>query len=134
MKPRMRIVVLGVALAASTAAIGQTATSPPRYDVKAEVALTGKVISLTTIPDWMGKDGVNIALQIPDAAAPASHIDVATAGFLENFGFPIAVGDELKLKGCWSESADGSPVFLVHELAKQRVTLNVRDPNGRPLW
>jgi hypothetical protein len=132
MKPTVRIVVLGVALAASTAAVGQTVTRPPRYDVKVEVAMTGKVISLTTIPDWMGKDGVNIALELPEATA--SHIDVATAGYLESFEFPIAVGDELKLTGCWSESADGSPVFLVHEMTKQRVTLLVRDPSGRPLW
>jgi len=134
MKLNTRIVVLGVAVAASTAAFGQAATSPPRYDVKAEVEMTGKVVRLTTIPDWMGKDGVNIALQLPDPSAQATHIDVATARFLENFDFPIAVGDDLKLKGYWSESVDASPVFLVHELTKKRVTLNVRDPNGRPLW
>ena len=134
MKPTMRIVVLGVALAASAAAFGQAVTKPPRYDVKAEVEVKGKVVSLTTIPDWMGRDGVNIALELPDAGAVASHIDVATAGFLKSLDFPIAVGDELKLTGYWSELADGSPVFLVHEMTRQRVTLNVRDPSGRPLW
>ena len=132
MNPQMRMFVLGVALAASTAAVGQTATSPPSYNVKAEVAMTGKVMSLTTVPDWMGKDGVNIILQLPEATA--SHVDVATARFLKNFEFPIAVGDDLKLTGCWSESADGSPVFLVRELTKQKITLLVRDPSGRPLW
>ena len=134
MKTAMRIMILGVALAASTAAVAQTATRPPHYDVKAEVEMKGKVVSLTTIPDWMGKDGVNIALQLPDGSAVAPHVDVATAGFLASFEFPIAVGDELKLKGYWSASADGSPVFLVHELVKNRVTLNVRDPGGQPLW
>jgi hypothetical protein len=127
----MGIVALGVALAASSAAFGQSATKPPRYDVKAEVNMIGKVVSLTTIPDWMGRDGVNIALQLPEATA--SHVDVATAAFLKTFEFPIAVGDELKLTGCWSESA-GSPVFLVHEMTNQRVTLLVRDPSGQPLW
>ena len=134
MKLTMRVVVLGGALAASAAAFGQAATKPPRYDVKAEVEMSGRVVGLTTIPDWMGKDGVNIALQLPDAAAKAPHVDVATASFLKDLEFPIAVGDELKLKGYWSESADGSPVFLVHEMTRQKVTLNVRDPSGRPLW
>ena len=53
----------------------------------------------------MGKDGVNIALESPDGMVP--HVDVATAGFLKMFDFPIAVGDDLTLTGCWSEAADG---------------------------
>ena len=131
MKRTVRLGVLGVALVASAAAFGQAA---PRYDVKAEVVLTGKVVSLKTIPDWMGKDGVNIALQSKDEGALTQHIDVATAGFLQDYDFPIAVNDELTLTGSWSKSADGSPVFLVHELVKRKVALNVRDSNGRPLW
>ena len=132
MKPTMRLGVLGVALAAYTAAFGQPATRPPRYDVKKEVSLAGKVTGLQAIPDWMGRDGVNIALEGSDGRVP--HIDVATARFLENLEFPIAVGDDLDLKGCWSDAADGSPVFLVHELTRKKVTLLVRDPSGQPLW
>jgi hypothetical protein len=132
MNPTMRIVIIGVALAACTAAFGQTATRPPRYDVKTEISLTGKVTSLQTIPDWMGQDGVNIALELPEGAV--GHVDVATAGFLKLLEFPLAVGDDLNIKGCWSETKEGSPVFLVHELTKKRVTLLVRDPSGRPLW
>jgi len=134
MKSTIRIGVLGVALAVSTAAFGQAATRSPRYDIKAEVEMSGKVVGLKTIPDWMGKDGVNIALQLKDEGAVKPHIDVATAGFLKEYDFPIAVNDELTLKGCWSESADGSPVFLVHELVNRKVAINVRDPNGQPLW
>ena len=39
----------------------------------------------------------------------------------------------MKLLGCWSQSTDGTPVFLVHELVKKKVTLDVRDPGGKPL-
>jgi hypothetical protein len=134
MRTTMRVGILGLALAASAAAFGQVGTSAPLYDLKSEVALTGKVMSLKTIPDWMGNDGVNIALQPSDAAALAPHIDVATAEFLRTYDFPIAVGDDLTLTGCWSRSADGSRVFLVHELTKKRVKLMVRDLTGRPLW
>ena len=120
-----------IALAASALAHAQS-TKDPVYRVKDEVVVHGTVTSVKTIPDWMGKDGVNIALQTPDALA--SHVDVATASFLKMLDFPLAVGDDLQLTGCWSQAADGSPVFLVHELMKQKVTLNVRDPRGMPLW
>ena len=124
--------VVGVVLAGAAAGFVKAATRPPDYNVKHEVVVTGKVLSVTTIPDWMGNDGVNIALQGPETTV--AHVDVATAGFLQMFDFGISVGDDLKLTGCWSEAPDGSPVFLVHEVTKRRLTLNVRDPSGRPLW
>jgi hypothetical protein len=132
MKRTVCIVTLCAALAASTTAVAQT--KEPAYHPKDEITVTGKVTSVKTIPDWMGKDGVNLALEGPEATALAPHVDVATAGFLKMFEFPIAVGDEMKLRGCWSESADGTPVFLVHEMVNKKVTLNVRDPRGMPLW
>jgi hypothetical protein len=121
------------ALAIPTAVMAQgTTTKQPVYHVKNEVTVRGKVVTVKAIPDWMGKDGVNIALESPDLTAP--HIDVAPAAFLKLFDIPIAVGDDLVLTGSWSEAADGTPVFLVHELTKQKVTINVRDPQGVPLW
>lgn len=132
MKRSLWIVAVCAALAASTAAWGQAGTKQPVYKVKNEVVVKGKVVSATTLPDWMGKDSVNIALESPDGTVP--HVDIAPAAFLKLFDFPIAVGDDLSLTGCWSEAADGTPVFLVHELSKRRVSLNVRDPGGIPLW
>ena len=128
------IFVLCAALAASTTAVAQTSTKAPAYHPKNEVTITGKLASVTTTPDWMGKDGVNLMLIGPDSSIVASHVDVATEDFLEMFDMQLAVGDDVKLLGCWSESSDGTPVFLVHELTKKKVSLNVRDPGGRPLW
>ena len=128
------IVTLCAALAASTAVIAQSSTKEPAYHPKNEVTITGKVASVTTIPDWMGKEGVNLTLQGPESTTVASHVDVSTAGFLKTYDFPLAVGDDLTLLGCWSQSTDGTPVFLVHELTKKKVTLHVRDPGGMPLW
>ena len=122
---------VGVSLAALTVSL-QAATTEPVYRVQDEILVTGRVTSVTTIPDWMGKDGVNIALSSRDASAP--HVDIATAAFLRTMDFAVAVGDDLVLTGCWSQGADGSPVFLVHQLRKDKVTLNVRDPRGIPLW
>jgi len=125
------VVAVSAALALPTAAAAQSITSQPVYRVKDEVAVKGRVTSVTTIPDWMGKDGVNIALDSPDAALP--HVDVATASFLKLLDFDIEVGDNLDLKGCWSETPNGR-VFLVHEMKSKRVMLNVRDEKGAPLW
>ena len=122
------------ALAATTAVLAQTTTKVPAYHVKQEVELKGKVASLKTIPDWMGKDGVNLAIEGRESTMVADHVDLATASFLEMLEFPLAVGDEVKLLGSWSTAPDGTQVFLVHEVTKKKISLNVRDPNGMPLW
>lgn len=131
MKCTIGIGAMGLMLAAAAASQVQAA-SEPVYRVQDEVVMRGTVTKVATIPDWMGKDSVNISLQSPDAVA--AHVDLATAGFLRLLDVNIAVGDDVQLKGCWSQAADGTAVFLVHEIKKQRVTLNVRDPRGIPLW
>ena len=120
-------------IAAIGVTVAQAATPQPAYDVKNEVTLAGRVSSVTTMPDWMGQDGLNIALSTTEGGA-TPHIDVSTAGFLRTMGLPLAVGDDVTLKGAWGQSADGGRVFLVHEIKKAKVTLNVRDPSGHPLW
>ena len=65
MKRTVCIVTLCAALAASTTAVAQT--KEPAYHPKDEITVTGKVTSVKTIPDWMGKDGVNLALEGPEA-------------------------------------------------------------------
>lgn len=121
-----------VALSAATMISAQTTTKAPVYKVKDEVVVKGKVTAVKTIPDWMGKDGVNLSVESSEASQP--HVDVAPAAFLQMLDFPIAEGDELELTGSWSQAGDGSPVFLVHQIKKQKMTLNVRDPGGAPLW
>ena len=130
MRSTSRIAALGFVSIATSVAVG--AAEPPAYKVSEEIVVTGRVVSVSTIPDWMGKDGLNIALQGPALSVP--HIDVATASFMKLVEFPIAVGDDLDLTGCWSKTGDGQAVFLVHTLKKSRVTLNVRDTRGAPLW
>lgn len=121
------------AMAATSLAMAQaTAAKGPAYHVKDEVVVRGKVVDAKVTPDWMGKDGLNLVLESEQAREP--HVDVAPAAFLQMLDFPVAVGDDLELTGCWSKAADGTPVFLVHQLKKNRVTLNVRDPQGMPLW
>ena len=127
-----RIAAIVIAALAAAILVVAVAAQPPAYNVREEVSLAGKVASVSTVPDWMGKDGLNLSLQSPEASVP--HVDVATASFMKLVEFPIAVGDDLTLTGCWSKTSDGQPVFLVHSLKKSKVTLNVRDQGGAPLW
>ncbi|HJQ99521.1 MAG TPA: hypothetical protein VJ826_14495 [Candidatus Polarisedimenticolaceae bacterium] len=131
MKTIRRIVAI-IAAALAAALLVTWAAEPPGYKVDEEVMVSGKVTSVSTVPDWMGKDGLNIALLSAGIAVP--HVDVATASFMRRFEFPIAVGDDLTMTGCWSTASDGQRVFLVHSLNKKQITLNVRDPMGAPLW
>jgi hypothetical protein len=131
MRNKLGIGLLCTAIVASMAA-AQSAKQPS-YDVKKEVTVAGKVVDVKTVPDWMGKDGLNIAVERSDATKVA-HVDVATAGFVKMLDFSVAVGDDVTLVGYWGDTADGTPVFLVHEITNKKVTLNVRDPRGNPLW
>jgi len=122
-----------VALSAASAVLAQgTTTKAPVYRVKDEVVVSGKVTTVAAIPDWMGKDSVNLAMESVESSEP--HVDVAPATFLRMLDFSIDVGDDLELTGCWSQAADGTPVFLVHQIKKHKTMLNVRDPEGAPLW
>ncbi|HEX4823061.1 MAG TPA: hypothetical protein VFV19_01990 [Candidatus Polarisedimenticolaceae bacterium] len=128
-----RAIGFGAALLLPLLAMADGAsTKAPAYSVKDEVVVSGKVVDVKTIPDWMGKDGVNLTIEGEKDKAP--HVDVAPARFLAMLDVALAVGDQLEVRGCWSQSADGSPVFLVHQIKKQRTTLNVRGPDGTPLW
>ncbi len=120
-----------VALSAATLVPAQTTTKMPVYRVKDEVVVKGKVAEVQTVPDWMGRDGLNVKLLTAEAAT--IHVDAAPASFLKMLDFPIAAGDDLEITGVWGEW-DSQPVFLVHQVRNKKVTLNVRDPNGSPLW
>ena len=126
---------VGVALigsAAVTLSLGQgSPRTPPAYDVKSEVVVKGKVVSVTTVPDWMGKNGVNVGLQTEDAVMV--HVDTAPAEFLQMLDFAIAAGDDLAVTGVWSQW-DGNRVLLARIVTRQRVAISLRDPDGKPVW
>jgi hypothetical protein len=121
-----------VGSAAVTLSLGQGAgSSPPAYDVKSEVVVHGKVAAVTVQPDWMGKNGVNVSLQTPEAVM--IHVDTAPAEFLRMLDFAIANGDELAVTGVWSHW-DGNRVFLARIVTRQRMAVMFRDPEGKPVW
>ena len=86
-----------------------------------------QILLLPVLLDWSQLFPV-LGASRPRFVGFGSHVDVATAGFLKMFDFPIAVGDDVRLLGCWSQATDGTPVFLVHELVKKKVTLFVLGP------
>ena len=123
-------VVLG--LFAMPLAFGQgSPTKVPSYDVKAEVVVRGKVTAVAAIPDWMGKNGVNVTLQTPDAVLV--HVDTSPAEFLKMLDFEISSGDDLEVTGVWARW-DGNRVLLARIVTRQKVAVSVRDLEGKPVW
>lgn len=110
---------------------GRPAKDPPQYDVKSEVVVRGKVTAVAAIPDWMGKNGVNITLQTPDSVLV--HVDTAPAEFLNMLDFEIAEGDDLEVTGVWSHWG-GTQVLLARTVTRQKVAVSVRDLEGKPVW
>ena len=103
----------------------------PSYDVKSEVVVRGKVTAVAAIPDWMGKNGVNVTLQTPDSVMV--HVDTAPAEFLKMLDFAIASGDDLEVTGIWAQW-DGNRVLLARTVTRQKVAVSVRDLEGKPVW
>jgi len=121
-----------VGFLAVTVAMGQgNPGKAPPYDLKSEVVVTGKVTAVAAIPDWMGRNGVNVTLQTPDSVLV--HVDTAPAEFLKLLDFAIANGDDLVVTGAWSRW-DGNRVLLARIVTRQRVAVCVRDPEGKPVW
>jgi hypothetical protein len=119
-----------IGFAAATLALGQT-TKAPSYDAKSEVVVRGNVINVAAIPDWMGKNGVNVTLQTQESVV--IHVDTAPAEFLNMLDFAVATGDDLEVVGVWAQW-DGHRVLLARTMTRQKVAVSVRDPEGKPVW
>jgi len=130
---RSRWIVAGfIGFAGVTLTLAQGApVKAPSYDVKSEVTVRGKVASVAAIPDWMGKNGVNVMLQTPDSVVV--HVDAAPADFLKMLDFAVAAGDDLEVVGVWSHW-DGNRVLLARTITRQKVAVSVRDLDGKPVW
>jgi len=123
---------LAVGFVALPLAFGQGGPNKaPSYDVKAEVVVRGKVTAVAAIPDWMGKNGVNVTLQTPDAVLV--HVDTSPAEFLKMLDFAIESGDDLEVTGVWARW-DGNRVLLARIVTRQKVAVSVRDLEGKPVW
>ena len=79
----------------------------------------------------MGKTGVNVTLQTPEAVLV--HVDTAPAEFLSMLDFAIANGDDLEVTGVWARW-DGARVLLARIVTRQKVAICVRDLEGKPVW
>ena len=107
------------------------ADKSPSYDVKSEVVVNGKVAAVAVMPDWMGRNGVNVTLQTPESVM--IHVDTAPADFLKMLDFAIVAGDDLVVEGVWSHW-DGNRVFLARTVTRQKVAVCLRGPDGKVVW
>jgi hypothetical protein len=119
-----------IGITGATLALGQSAKAPS-YDAKSEVVVRGTVARVATIPDWMGKNGVNVTLETPESVLV--HVDTAPAEFLKMLDFAIAAGDDLEVVGVWAQW-NGDRVLLTRTMTLRKVAVSVRDPEGKPVW
>jgi len=126
----IKAVLIGFVGITLASAQGGTDTSPS-YDVKSEVVVNGKVAAVAVMPDWMGKNGVNVTLQTPESVM--IHVDTAPADFLKMLDFAIAAGDNLDVEGVWSQW-DGKRVFLARTVTRQKIAVCLRGPDGKVVW
>jgi hypothetical protein len=122
---------LAALLIASSAWAQEAPGRSPNYDIKHEVVLRGTAAEVKVIPDWMGREGVNVMLKTQDPELV--HVDMAPAAFLKFADFSIETGDLLEFTGAWA-TIEGKHVFLAHSAKKQKTTLSVRGPDGLPIW
>jgi hypothetical protein len=151
--------LLGVAVATAPA----LAQRAPKYDKDAEVTVTGVVVDLHVSEKKNDHPGLHFILKItstsgeapaaaegepseaaaaPEPAAPAApespalppgtvEIHACPMDLLGYLDFKVEKGDEMTVTG--SRPGNG-PILVARELVKGVVKLQVRDPEGVPIW
>lgn len=77
-----------------------------------------------------GCTGVHLMLKSGDASL---SIHLGPAWFIDNQGDPLAVGDEIEIKGS-RVTYEGEPAVIAAEIKRGDAVLKLRDEKGYPVW
>jgi hypothetical protein len=107
-------------------ALNAQATAAPKYEKSSEVKIKGVVDDVQTDAHGI----VHITLKTDKGA-----IDVAVAPekFLKEMEISFAKGDTLEILGS-QVTADGAPLMLAREVARNGDSMLMRDDQGKPVW
>ncbi len=108
----------------------QKDSSPPKYDLTAEMKTKGVVDEVNLLPFGTRKDFTELIIKSGDDKV---HIYVCPKPFQEEMGISFTKGDEIAVTGS-KVKQEASDVILVRELVKGSDTLMFRDEKGKPLW
>jgi hypothetical protein len=100
------------------------------YDRSAEVAVSGTILAVVSLPAPDGAVGVHIDLQTPTGLV---NVHIAPAMFIGKGNFWFFAAEEIEVIGT-PMSLDGNNAFLAKAIQKGSAVLTLRSADGAPKW
>ena len=120
--------ILTLWLGASATMLAQSGSIA--YDRSAEVAVSGTILHLVSLPGPDGAVGVHFDLQTP---AGMLNVHVAPAMFIGAANFWFFADEQVEIIGT-PMSIDGNKAFLAKAVQKGSAVLQLRSADGTPKW
>jgi hypothetical protein len=105
-------------------------TSPPKYDVHAEMKMKGAVEEMKLPPKGSEKEAVHLLVK---TGAETVDVYLCPKSFLDDMGVSFDKGDEIAITGAKAKQGEADLV-LAREVVKGTDTLVLRDEKGNPVW
>jgi hypothetical protein len=143
MKTLVRISLCILALLFVATAIAQTQHPAPKngsadkyarlkYDKSAEVTVTGTVEEVEEFDCPVTNTmGAHVVLHTADSRI---LVHVAPVKFMKQYGIELKKGSKLTITGSRLKDGEGADTILAREIQSDEILLDVRTPDGKPLW
>lgn len=103
-----------------------------QYDKTAEVTVTGKVEDIQEFDCPVTKTtGSHVVLRTADSTI---LVHVAPVKFMKQYGIELKKGSKLTVTGARMKDGEGGDTMLAREIQSDEIVLDVRTPDGKPLW
>lgn len=142
---RISLCCLGLLFLAATlapTALGQTQNKPTdksgdkyarlKYDKAAEVTVQGTVEEVQEFDCPVTATlGSHVVLRTADGTI---LVHVAPVKFMKQYGIELKKGSKLKVTGARFKDGEGGDTILARQITSDEMVLEVRTPDGKPLW
>lgn len=103
-----------------------------QYDKTAEVTVTGTVEDIQEFDCPVTKStGSHVVLHTADSRI---LVHVAPVKFMKQYGIELKRGSKLTVTGARLKDGEGGDTMLAREIQSDEIVLDVRTPDGKPLW
>jgi hypothetical protein len=134
--------LLFLAATLAPTAFGQTQNKPAgkngdkyarlKYDKTAEVTVTGTVEDIQEFDCPVTATlGSHVVLHTADARI---LVHVAPVKFMKQYGIELKKGSKITVTGSRLKDGEGGDTMLAREITSDEIVLDVRTPDGKPLW
>ncbi len=127
-----KLVLLAVCLFSAAAVLSQRnqPTTPPKYDLQAEMKLKGVVQEVKLPPKGSEKEIAHLLIK---NGTETTNIYLCPKSFFDDMGMGFNKGDEIALTGSRVKE-EGADLILAREVVKGSDTFVLRDQKGSPVW